>query len=120
MSRQGLLCGRLPIRIEMPLSLNIDVIWYDDRTVHVRCTESPYVPVREERLEADFDSISLFPTNVESRQAALEFLEGATRLAAGGAHLQVHGYLKLIQQLACVLGVVGPPPERIIVRVVAP
>jgi hypothetical protein len=78
------------------------------------------VPVREELLKAYGDVIPLFATNVESRQAALEFLEDATRFEAGGAHLDVRGLLVDIKQLAKVLCVVGPPPERIVVRVAAP
>jgi hypothetical protein len=109
-----------PKRVRMPLSLNIDVEWSDGRKVHVRCTGVPYLPTRGDRPIEEDDVVPLFELNVESRKAAVDFLTEATRFAADGAVLRVSGIEDDVRRLAIALGVYGPPPARIVVRVPAP
>jgi hypothetical protein len=104
----------------MPLSLNLDVVWSDGRTVQVRCTGVPYLPSRDDQPIVDDEVVPLFEAHVESLKAALDFLAEVTQFAPDGAMVRVSGLEPDIRRLAKVLGVVGPPPARIVVKVPAP
>ncbi|WP_127552992.1 hypothetical protein [Actinoplanes sp. OR16] len=97
----------------MALTLEIDVVWPDHRTVKVRCRGQSLLPNRDD----DDPAPALFMNDVDviSIAALHAFLRRITRNAATGEVVQVGGLEPTLRAILETLDIVGPPPRPIVV-----
>jgi hypothetical protein len=103
----------------MALVVNIDVQWANGRLVHVHCVGEPVVPERSRGYEATAP-VPLDTSDVGSLDALRGFLADATQIAPDQGIVEVVGFEPDVFKIFKVLGIEGPPPDPIILKLTQP